>query len=86
MFGFHARNGFYFRRMKDGSVRVTVAVTVRSRQFTAGEWEDAVGDAVLHEIVLPENEWASVVAAVSERGETSATWQEARDYHAKEAS
>lgn len=67
---FHARSGFYFKRLPDGSVRVRVTM------------EPAHGSPTFQAIELPENEWASVVASVSRRGEDATTWQAARNFHA----
>jgi hypothetical protein len=46
--GFHWRDGWWFKRLADGSVRVVH------------------GDTTL---VIPENEWASIVCSVSALGE-----------------
>lgn len=32
-------------------------------------------------LVIPENEWASIVASVSKGGETATSWQFVRDFH-----
>ena len=32
-------------------------------------------------LVIPENEWASIVASVSRNGETASSWQYIRDFH-----
>lgn len=74
---FHSRDGLYFARSTDGGVIVTIEVPVRDGM---GGFADQT--AVLHRIELPENEWGSVVAHVSRNGETSETWQQARDFHA----
>lgn len=67
---FHSRDGFYFTRTADGSVRIRIA-------------ESGMANApTLREVTLPENEWASVVAFVSAHGETGETWQAARKFHA----
>ena len=66
---FHLREGFYFRRLENGDVNIFVTETPRH------------DSAILREIVIPENEWASVVASVSAKGENADTWQQARDFH-----
>lgn len=67
--GFHTHDGWYFKRLPDGSVRIVVS-------------ESAHVDApVVREHVLPENEWASVVASVSAGGEDYDRWMAARDFH-----
>lgn len=67
--GFHTHDGFYWRRLPDGSVRIIVAESARS------------DSPVLREHVLPENEWASVVASVSDEGENWDRWMAARQFH-----
>ena len=56
---FHARGGLYFERLVDGSVRV-----VLKRRVTKTDGPD-----VAFEVVLDSLTWASVVAAVSKRGQ-----------------
>ena len=68
--GFHNRDGWYFARISDdGQVRIRKRATAR---------DDA---GIVAEIVIPENEWASIVASVSRGGETGASWQFVRDFH-----
>ena len=67
---FHSRSGFYFTREKDGSVRVRIAVG-KLGEFS--EWDDST----LREIVLPPNEWASVVASVEAGGEGGESYRRA---------
>jgi len=62
---FHARDGLFFERQADGSVRVLVKEQNQTKFST----------------VLSADGWASVVATVSARGETLETWNEARQYH-----
>ncbi len=64
---YHARDGLFFERLADGSVRVTVRD----------------GDVQRFAAVLPPETWASVLAQVSARGETYDTWNEARQYHTR---
>lgn len=74
---FHARDGFFFERLGDGSVAISVEVPVRDAMGKA------TGDrAMLHRIQLPENEWASVLASVCGKGEDGDTWAAARRFHA----
>jgi hypothetical protein len=69
--GFHWRNGWFFKRMTGGSVRITrVTHPPVEGQF---EWQ----------FTIPENEWASIVCSVSEKGETSERWQDARNFHGR---
>lgn len=69
---FHLRDGFSFERNYKGDV------AIEFRRPAKGAGDDFVAS-----IVVPEGEWASVLAAVCARGETSETWQEARDYHSR---
>jgi hypothetical protein len=62
---YHARDGLFFERQADGSVKVRL--------------EKDNGAAM--EITLPADTWASAMASVSARGETLDTWNEARQYH-----
>ena len=64
----HTHNGWYWKREQDGSVTFTC--------------RDKNGRALAHHNVTAD-EWASVVASVSLRGEDSATFDEARAFHAK---
>ena len=59
--GFHAAQGWYFRRSIDGSVTIYTELG--------------------NEVTLGPGTWASVVAAVSERGEGHDTWHAAMDLH-----
>ena len=65
--GFHARDNWFFRREDDGSVRILAP--------------DTMGPGAHQAVTLDANTWASVVASVSARGETSETFQAARDFH-----
>ncbi len=64
---FHARDGLYFERLPDGSVKIMV------RPVTGASFET----------ILPPDAWASVLASTSARGETLDTWNEARQYHTR---
>jgi hypothetical protein len=66
---FHLREGFFFERQPDGSVRIVYAPPPHNEPLN-----------VLAEITVPPNEFASVMASVSSRGETSETWTEAVEY------
>ena len=65
---FHLRGGFCFRRNEDGSI------TLQHRGYTPHSY------FVNAEATVPSNEFASVVASVSARGEDGETFQEAWDY------
>lgn len=71
---YHLRDGFYFERLTDGSVKIMVAeADPRDATVFNGPWS--------REITVPANEWASVVAAVSLHGEHGASYQAALDFH-----
>ena len=69
---FHWRDGWFFNRQPDGSVRIM------HRETTASEWlrEDITIDAL---------SWASIVCSVSSDGETSDRWNAAQDFHGRAA-
>lgn len=68
MTGYHARLGFYFERLQDGSVRL-------KREHPPGSGQIALS------ITITAEEWASVVASMSLRGETGETHAEALERH-----
>jgi hypothetical protein len=63
---YHWRDGIYFRRNDDGSVRVASQT-----------------HAILFDV--PPNEWASIVAHVSAKGETGEAFARAQAFHAGES-
>lgn len=65
--GFHAQDGWYFRREPDGAVRILAP--------------DSLGPGAHQAVTLDANTWASVVASVSASGETAATFEAARGFH-----
>lgn len=66
---FHNRDGWYFKRLDDGSVRIQKTTTAQA-------------DAPLeYEHVIPENEWASIVSHVSAEGGNGETYDVARQFH-----
>ncbi len=64
---FHWRDGWYFSRNEDGSVRV--------QQRSPG-----LSDTT---ITIPAPEWASIVCSVSKDGETGERWNAAQDFHGR---
>jgi hypothetical protein len=66
---FHLRDGLYFERLEDGGVRIVKTAT--------GQFGDAKN---VFEIEVSAGEWASVVAAVSPKGETSETYHSALNF------
>ncbi len=67
--GFHWSRGMYFRRLQDGAVEITQ--TKDGGKTDEVEWQREI----------PPSEWASIVAAVSHRGETDDTHRAALDFH-----
>lgn len=96
--GFHNRDGWFFRRdSENGNVRIWKVHYEKAfwsctencpplRQHkpecpaAAESHFVPVLDAGPH--VIPENEWASIVASVSKNGESAESWQFVRDFHA----
>ncbi len=71
--GFHCREGWYFKRQDDGSVRI----------FHVDGHAEGLGfppetDA---DFLIDADSWASVVASVSKGGETGDRWQAILVFH-----
>lgn len=62
---FHWRDGNYFRRCGHGVVEMKRV-------------EEGAGDVVIR---IPRNEWASIIAHVSEPGDTAEQFQRAQAFH-----
>lgn len=65
--GFHARDGWFFRREDDGSVHIAAP--------------DSLGPGASQAVTLDANTWASVVAFVSRDGETAESFAAAVRFH-----
>lgn len=65
---FHWRDGWFFKRLSDGSVRVMRRE--RPNYFAV-------------DITIPATAWASIVCSVSALGATGAQWKAALDFHDK---
>lgn len=66
---FHWMDGWFFKREDDGAVRIEKRT-------------EAKGDAPLVlGATIPSAEWASIVCAVSTRGESDGRWFQALDFH-----
>ena len=63
---FHAKNGQYFERQDDGSVRI----------FARGGL-GLSSDPIVKDVTLGPSEWASVVASMSLEGENGETYRAA---------
>lgn len=70
--GFHASDGWFFSRLEGGLVRI---------QHFICRPTDEGGPYLDREYSLPENVWASVVCAVSDKGEDYERWMQARRFH-----
>ena len=66
-FGFYFKDGWFFKRISDGSVLITLAK------------EDP--DDVIARVAVDPSSWASIVAAVSAKGDTGENWNIARKLH-----
>lgn len=65
--GFHWKDGWYFQRLEDGSVRVTLC-------------EDVLPASPEEIMTIDANSWASIIASVS--GDYGpGRWDEARQFH-----
>lgn len=67
--GFHWQDGWFFKRVPDGNVRV--------RHYADG----GASDEILTEFVVPPNEWASIVCSVSHDGEDGERYRRALIFH-----
>lgn len=68
MRAFHWRDGWFFARLGDGSVRVML------RETPTAEW-------LRVDIAIPPIEWASIVSSVSAVVETGDRWKVALNFH-----
>ncbi len=67
---FHWKDGWYFKRLPDGSVNVMFY----DRRY------------IHPDLTIDADSWASIVASVSARGETADSWQAIREFHGLAAS
>jgi len=74
---FHAKEGWFFGREKDGRVRI---IKTRGAVEPRQVGEEFVNAEVT--VLLEPDMWASVVASVSAKNETTDTYHAARDFHA----
>lgn len=70
---FHWRDGWHFKRLSDGAVRVMRPAIIHG----GGE------EYLKTDITIPSNEWASIVCSVSSGGETGERWNAAQDFHGR---
>ncbi|MPZ13780.1 MAG: hypothetical protein GEU73_05050 [Chloroflexi bacterium] len=64
---FHTKEGWWFGRLEDGSVGITKT--------------NERAEIIEHQVVLAPNEWASVVAFVSTKGDNAESFDEALRFH-----
>lgn len=66
---FHWQEGWFFTRLEDGSVKIV-------------KKEEATDEAkIIVEAIIPADEWASIIAYVSVKGETGENYREAQKFH-----
>lgn len=68
---FHAQGGWFWKRNEDGSVSFEKRAPARFE----GTYQLVASGTIEAGV------WASIVATVSARGETSDTWREALEFH-----
>ncbi len=76
---FHSNNGLCFERLEDGGVEVTRRIFGLSDD--PGLASPSPVAVVDHRWRMTASEWASVVASVSQEGETTTTWKAALEAH-----
>lgn len=74
---FHLKDGFFFERTPEGGIHIAFIRAKRTIKDT--------DDSVTVHTEVTENEWASVIASTSSRGENLETFNEALDYLHKES-
>ena len=76
---YHWKNGWYFGRRGNGSVRVVKLQRHPDMAFMSAEAEYKGAEV---DLTIPESEWCSLVASLTVSGETSVTISLARSLHA----
>lgn len=66
---FHAKEGWFFERNKDGSVHIVKTI------------EPKFESEIENEVVIDSDMWASIVSSVSVGGETYDKWIQVRKFH-----
>ena len=69
---FHFKDGWYFKRLEDGSVLIYHEEPISRAECAA------LIDA---QIEIDPGSWASIIASVSARGDTAETFREAVKFH-----
>lgn len=80
---FHWNDNLFFGRCDDGSVRI---VQFHGAPFDWPKWDGVFDDAekwpeTVIDVVVPPEQWASIIASVSARGETAQQYAIALAYH-----
>ena len=68
---FHWQNGWYWSRLADGSVEV------RNHDPNCGPGDGGTT------LIIPAEQWASIVCSVSKDSETGERWNQAQDFHGR---
>ncbi len=66
---FHYKDGIFFKREDDGSVTVIKRVIAHD------------GAEIIAEFTIDADGWCSIIASMSDTGETSEKWTEANKFH-----
>lgn len=66
---YHESDGWYFKRLTNGDVRIRIV-----------DWPEG---RIVREHIVAWGPWCSLIASVSIRGETSATWPLANEFHGR---
>ncbi len=80
---FHAKNGLYFERQADSSVKVVLKRTLLNQSTSPSAYFDGENwhPDIAFEVVLDPLTWASVIAAVSKRGQVTEVIEAALTIH-----
>lgn len=81
MQAYHWKDGWWFSRLADGSIRM------EHRQYIlegpTGKYTDQYTVDV--NVVIDTDSWGSIVASMSEHGDTREAWSAAKRFHAGES-
>jgi hypothetical protein len=77
---FHWKDNWYFERREDGSVRIYHEDSGSIPSIPLDDDDYPEYDVCLD---IDKDSWASIIASVSERGETAETFKEAGEFHNK---
>lgn len=77
---FHWKDGLFFGRRADGSVRIILDPSPRMDSFPNPEAPEGAYEGPL-DVTIPAAEWASITSSVSAKSETSESYQAALALH-----